>query len=221
MADDDVALGVVQRVALRKIAQNAYQGADNKRQVGQRRGTFPELAVEMATQRFELGDVDFLDVGEMWNVALRLAHALSDDAADSDDFDFLGFRLVGYQLRPRPHQFRAGATGNKRFEILAQDAAVWARSGELSQIDACLMGAAADGGRSGDATGGAGMAVRSAVGGPHATATRARSRARRGRHATGSRGRARRHRNGTSARSGVASDRLRRRGLARCRARLS
>ena len=42
----------------------------------------------MLPQCLELRDVDFLDIGEMWNLALRRTHSLGDKAAKTDDFDF-------------------------------------------------------------------------------------------------------------------------------------
>src|SRR5579871_2180730 len=101
MSNDHAAFGIIQGIALGKVLQHTHQRADDKRKVGKRRGTGRELAVEMPTQRLEFRDVELLNVGEMRNVALRLAHALSNHTANADDFDFLSRRLIRRALLHR------------------------------------------------------------------------------------------------------------------------
>src|SRR5213082_2231141 len=84
---DHAPLGVVVRIALWKILQHAHQRQRQERQIAQRRRTRRQRAVQMAAQGFELGDVEFLHVGEVRNVALRLAQALGNDAAQADHLD--------------------------------------------------------------------------------------------------------------------------------------
>src|SRR3569833_194540 len=162
----------------------------------------------MPAQRYELGDVDFLDVGEMGNVALRIAHALGDDAANADDLDLLGCRLSRRpQLnRPRPYELRARTAGNKRLEILAQNPAIGAGSRQLRQINTRLMRPPPDSWRCRNAPGASGMRVpigstvaRSTIRGGrsstrsapfwHTARRRRHATARHGRHATARRGR--------------------------------
>src|ERR1700676_3707310 len=94
MADENAALGIVQRIALREITQHADQRADNKGKVGERRRARREFAVEMTAERFELRDIELLDIREMRNIPLRLAHALRNHAPYANDLDLLGLRLV-------------------------------------------------------------------------------------------------------------------------------
>src|SRR5258707_7046853 len=102
MPDENAALGIVQRIALREITQHADQCADNKGKVGERGRVRREFAVEMTAERFELGDIELLDVREMRNIPLRLAHALRNHAPYADDLDLLGRRLVGRTMLGRP-----------------------------------------------------------------------------------------------------------------------
>ena len=44
----------------------------------------------MLAQPLQLGDVDFLDIREVRDVALRLGHALRADAAHAEDADLFG-----------------------------------------------------------------------------------------------------------------------------------
>ena len=57
----------------------------------------------MLPQRFEFGDIDFFDIGEVRNGALRLAHPLGDQATQADHLDFGGFRGIA----PPRHMPRA------------------------------------------------------------------------------------------------------------------
>jgi hypothetical protein len=52
------------------------------------------IAIQVHPQRLELRDVYFFNVAEVWDAALRGAHALRDHPAHADDFDFLGVRHV-------------------------------------------------------------------------------------------------------------------------------
>ena len=56
----------------------------------------------MAAECFEIRDIHFLDIGEMRNIAFRLAHTLRNDPAQPDDFDFLGRWSLLDRRRPRP-----------------------------------------------------------------------------------------------------------------------
>ena len=53
------------------------------------------LAVEFGPQPLDVGDVDFLDVGEVGDSPCRLLHPLSDVAAQADDLDRLDVVVDG------------------------------------------------------------------------------------------------------------------------------
>jgi len=61
----DAPFGVVVRVALRELLEDARERRREERQVGERRRAFFQLRVEVRPQRLELGDVHFLDIGEV------------------------------------------------------------------------------------------------------------------------------------------------------------
>ena len=108
---------VVRHVALRVFSQRLDQGQAEERQ--QRKPVVRVPAgVQVFAQGLELGDVDFLDVGKMRDLALRRRHALGDDAPQPDNLDFLDVR----------RRRRAGDDGGSRracfqevVEILAED----------------------------------------------------------------------------------------------------
>ena len=84
VAQDDLARRIVVRVALRKLLQHTHQRGKHEWQESSATAPGRALAIQILAQRFELGDVHFLDVGEMRDVALGLAHALRDDAPHAD-----------------------------------------------------------------------------------------------------------------------------------------
>jgi len=156
MPHDHATLGVIVRIALREILQHPYQRERQERQVGEGRGPAGGLAVEVAPQRVELGDVELLDVGKVRNVALGLAHALRDHAAQSDDLDLLGGRgrraVARHRLGCCTQRRGCGAAArDERLEVLGHDTAVGARAGYLLQVDPGLVRAPPDGGRRCDA----------------------------------------------------------------------
>src|ERR1700730_15350370 len=117
----------------------------------------------MPTQGLEIGDVHFLDVREVRDIPLGLAHALCDQTAYADELDLFrrargrsrrsraqGRRLFGSTFRVGRAMARArrmtratsrGTTHvlfDVRFEILPHDAAIGPRARYLAQIDASL-----------------------------------------------------------------------------------
>ena len=67
----------------------------------------------MSAQPLQLGDVDFLDVREVRDVALGVGHALRADAAHAEDADLLRFGArLGASLRA------SGAARRRRLAVL-------------------------------------------------------------------------------------------------------
>src|SRR5579862_3083858 len=64
----------------------------------------------MPAEGFEIGDIHFLDIGEMRNVAFRLAHPLGNEPAQPDDFNFLGRWPLLHHRWPRPQRNRLVST---------------------------------------------------------------------------------------------------------------
>jgi hypothetical protein len=89
VAHDHVALGIVDRVALGEVAEHAHERGADERQERERRLALRLARVQVLAQRLEFGDVDFLDVREVRDVALRLGHAVRDHAAHADHLDLL------------------------------------------------------------------------------------------------------------------------------------
>ncbi len=73
---------VVPRVELREGPDGEHDGAHQERQHGEVPARAAPFGVQPCAQRFELGDVDFLDVGEMRD-AQRVLHAQRDLAAQA------------------------------------------------------------------------------------------------------------------------------------------
>ena len=120
MAQDQVPLRVVHGVALREPLQHAHQRGDQERQVGERRRALRLARVQVLAQRLELGDVHFLDVGEVRDVALGRAHALGDHAPHADDLDLLD--ALARRGSRRLRGCAAALAGDHGFEVLRRDA---------------------------------------------------------------------------------------------------
>ncbi len=128
MPDDDAAIGVVRRVALRKFLEHAHERDDEEREIGQGSG---RTGIEVLAQRFQLRHIDLLDVSEMGNVALGLAHLLRDQAPHTDHLDLFGSaRALVFGRRTVPDmRLRMSATAvqfacDEGIEVLSHDAAV-------------------------------------------------------------------------------------------------
>src|SRR5688572_23372273 len=85
-----VAVGVIARIALREALDYADQRHAEERQIRVARRALRESRVEVFAQPLQLGDVHFLDVREVRDIALGLGHALRADAADAENADLLG-----------------------------------------------------------------------------------------------------------------------------------
>ncbi len=95
MPDQHAARRVVQHIALRKGFDHTSERHHHERQIAERSCVFRARLIQMRAQRFEFGDIDFFDIGEVRNVALGLAHALGNQAAQSDDLDFRRVGCIG------------------------------------------------------------------------------------------------------------------------------
>ena len=93
IAGDDAGVVVEVRVDLRIVGDCEHHRAHDERQQGELRLIFAARFVQEGAQLFEFGDIDFFDVREVRNAALRLLHLLRDLAAQSDDRDFFGVVL--------------------------------------------------------------------------------------------------------------------------------
>ena len=80
-------------VDLREVGHRAHDRADGQRQRREFAALHRVLAVQFLAQRHHLGDVDFLDVGEVRDRALGQQHLLRDRAAQADELDLA--RAVG------------------------------------------------------------------------------------------------------------------------------
>ena len=149
-------LVVVAGVHLREVAHRQHHRACHERQQGQLAALGRVFAVQLRAQGFELGHVDFLDVGEMRDAPLGLLHLVRDHAAQPDHGDSfflmpLGIgAAAGSRRRPAPRC-------QVDVEVLVHDAAGRAAAVHVLQFDAQVPGTAAHG-RRGDGlvAGGAG-----------------------------------------------------------------
>ena len=146
---DHVALGVEPGVALRVLLEHARQRRDQERQVGERRGARRQPSVQVLAQRLELGDVDFLDVGEVRDVALGVGHAVGDHAPHADDLDLVGAG-ASRQARRGPRRAwacrlprGAAAPVSAASRSCAGDAPARAAAVHLREVDARLARATA------------------------------------------------------------------------------
>ncbi len=87
VARDEIGRVVVARIHLWKFAHRQHDGAHQQRQQCQLAARRGVLGVELLAQRFALGHVDFLDIGEVRNMLLCFLHLLRDLAAQADDRD--------------------------------------------------------------------------------------------------------------------------------------
>ncbi len=130
-------------VALREILQRFYQREAEERQQRQPLRCVA-IRIQMFAQRLQLGDVDFLDVGEMRDLALRRRHAFGNHAPHADDLYLFN---AGRRHRRR-NKSGAGCTGFQEVvEVLAQDAAARPGTRHQRQIDVGLFRATANGRR--------------------------------------------------------------------------
>ena len=143
MPDKHITLAVVVRIALREVAQHAHHRQAQEGQGRERRFTArPAAVIEVRSQRFQRGDVYFLDIAEMRDFPGRSGHPLGDFPAQPDDLDLGG---AGSSLR-RSHGcggdcFAAGEC----LEIGLENASLRAAAPYLCQVDARLAGPGADG----------------------------------------------------------------------------
>ncbi len=93
--DQHAARRVVKHIALRKGVEHTRERHHHQRQIAQGTCVFGARQVQMRAQRLEFGDIDFFDIGKVRNVALGLAHALGNQTAQSDDFDFRRVGRIG------------------------------------------------------------------------------------------------------------------------------
>ena len=104
------------------------------------------LLVQLRAQGFQLGHVDFLDVGEVRDAALGLLHLLRDLAAQPDHGD--GFFLVPLGIGAAAgSRRRLAARCQVDVEVLVHDAAGRAAAVHVLQFDAQVPGTAAHGRR--------------------------------------------------------------------------
>src|SRR3954464_15709718 len=95
--------------------------------------------VELSPRFLERRDIDFLYIGEMWDLPLRLLQMLGDGAAQADDRHFLD------PIAPRKGRRcwstrRLRARGDVQVEILMGDAPGRAPAGHELQFDAEIPG---------------------------------------------------------------------------------
>jgi hypothetical protein len=156
MPHHHVALGVEPGVALRVVLEHARQRRDQERQVGERGGAGRQPAVQVLAQRLELGDVHFLDVGEVRDVALGVRHAVGDHAPHADHADFVGAGAAHEarrraRRRPRTGCSRRRGAAERRVEVLPRDAPARSAAVDLREVEARLAGPAPRGRRGHDA----------------------------------------------------------------------
>ncbi len=85
MARHDAGLVVEGGVDLRKFAHRQHHGAHQQRQQRQAPALGAPLLVQRRAQGLDFGDVDFLDIAEVRDAALRFLHLHGDAAAQADD----------------------------------------------------------------------------------------------------------------------------------------
>ena len=100
----DHARGVVEvGVDLRVVGHGEHHRAHDEGQQRELRLVVATVLVQEAPQPFELRHVDFLDVGEVRDLALRFLHLLRDPAAQTDHrdpFGFVAFDAIPFALAP-------------------------------------------------------------------------------------------------------------------------
>ena len=118
-------------VDLRVLGDRVDDRADQERQQGQMTAVLMP-GIELGAQLFESADIDFLDVGEMRDVPLRLLQMLGDRAAQTGDrhlFDAVAARerhrtgggvpagrRIGLQILLRDPPGRTGAAHKLQFD---------------------------------------------------------------------------------------------------------
>ena len=97
------------------------------------------LALRCVAERFELGDVDFFDVGEVRNLRVADHHLLGDAPAQADHLDF-GRVRAGHAARRGRGEFGA----QEDVDVAVRDATVRSAAGHVLQIDVHLAGTPSD-----------------------------------------------------------------------------
>src|SRR3546814_7274579 len=116
---------------LREFRYRFRERLDQQRQQGQL-GAVLVRCIEMLAQRFQLGDVDFLDVGIVRYALLGALHRYGDLATQADNLDLLGRVIVAVTAR------RRRATARMTFNIVATDATGRSARIHLRDVDAKL-----------------------------------------------------------------------------------
>src|SRR3954453_11396096 len=99
----------------------------------------------MLTQRFELGNVDFFDVGEMGDLCVADDHLLGDTPAHADHLNLGRVGAVRPAMRRRKRCGRDFAS-QMHVDVAMRDASVWAAAVYVLQIDMQLSGTPPHGG---------------------------------------------------------------------------
>ncbi len=146
VARDHAGFVVEARIDLREVAQREHHRADQQRQRRELAARIAVTAVQFGAQRFELGHVDFLDVAEVRNAALRFLH-LARDRAPQADHRYVGF-VVAFVVAARLRRMaRPAARTRICIEIRMQDPPRFAGAAHIAQLDAHVPRALAHGRR--------------------------------------------------------------------------
>jgi|GEM_PF-3921437 len=86
VAGDDACLIIIACVDHREVGQRLAERDDHQRQQGEL-GPVAAIVVQVPAHGLQRGDVDFLDIGEVRNVALGRGHVFGNATAQADDLD--------------------------------------------------------------------------------------------------------------------------------------
>src|SRR5262249_48310879 len=139
LSENDALLVLEMRIDARVVRQDLDDATDEEWQQSEPRVALP--LIEILSQGFERGHVDFLDISKMRNSPFRRLHRLGDLASEPDYANFFAAVACGRHLM----RLSSAVAKQKTIEIFMEYPPLWPGSRDLSEIDIERLRSGADG----------------------------------------------------------------------------